>query len=147
MAGTTLAARMAALETTVNRLAAEVAELSAVVRGGAVAAETEIDLRAEDARMAAAAEAEAEAETAMVPEPALVGAAGGGDPLGSFLDAFVHAKGQRLSARQTADLAAATGVDMKTCYSGGHPILRIDGSDRVLTLHGHKRYVQTRPAG
>jgi hypothetical protein len=145
LAGTTLAARMAALETTVNRLAAEVAELSAVVRGGAVAVETEVDLRAEDARMAA--EAEAEAETAMVPEPALVGAAGGGDPLGSFLDAFVHAKGQRLSARQTADLAAATGVDMKTCYSGGHPILRIDGSDRVLTLHGHKRYVQTRPAG
>ncbi|HEV7863796.1 MAG TPA: hypothetical protein VGR20_13885 [Acidimicrobiia bacterium] len=135
-----LEGRLAALETTVHSLAAELAVLAAEVHGGAPAGEGEVDLRAEDARVDAEAAVIAAAEAAVVPEPALVGAAGGGDPMRSFLDAFVHAKGQRLTARETADLAAATGVEPRACYGGAHPILRIDGSDRVLTLAGHKLY-------
>jgi hypothetical protein len=140
MAAGGLDGRLAALESTVSRMAAELAVLTAEVHGVAPPAAVEIDLRAEDARLAAGV-----VEEALVREPALVGAAAGGDPMTSFLDAFVHAKGQRLSARETADLAVATGVDPKACYTGAHPVLRVDGSDRVLTLHGHKRYVQSQP--
>jgi hypothetical protein len=64
-----------------------------------------------------------------------------------FLDAFYKAKGQRLLARDVAQLARDCGLDPRETaafYLSDHPLLKVDGSERVLTMAGRKLYSQKR---
>lgn len=78
---------------------------------------------------------------AMVPERVLltVGAdSGPDDRLAAFLDAFVHSQGNRMPAREASRLAEECGVETARFFRGARPILKVDGSDRVLTMAGRK---------
>jgi hypothetical protein len=73
--------------------------------------------------------------------------AGQDERIAAFLDAFYKAKGQRLPARDAARVAADCGFDAKQTanfFLSDHPLLKVDGSDRVLTMAGRKVYSEKR---
>ncbi len=96
----------------------------------------------------APAPAPAASPAAAASEPRKPTASAGADErMAAFLDAFYKAKGQRLPARDVARVAADCGFDAKetaSFYLSDHPLLKVDGSDRVLTTAGRKLYTEKR---
>jgi hypothetical protein len=133
--------RFTALEKALEELRGDLTELRAEVLGGEP---KPAPARPASVTVGAAAPAPAEAASAP-PKPAP--AAGADERMVAFLDAFYKAKGQRLPARDVARVAADCGFDARetaSFYLSEHPLLKVDGSDRVLTMAGRKLYTQKR---
>ena len=97
--------------------------------------------------LAGAPDAAPAAAAASVPGPAAASAGPDERRMVMFLDAFYKAKGQRLLARDVARVARDCGFDPRETaafYLSDHPLLKVDGSERVLTMAGRKLYSQKR---
>jgi hypothetical protein len=136
--------RLTALEKALEELRGDLTELRAEVLGDKPKPAAP---RPASVTVGAAAPAPAAAASAP-PKPAAAPAAAEADErMVAFLDAFYKAKGQRLPARDVARVAADCGFDareMGSFYLSDHPLLKVDGSDRVLTMAGRKLYTQKR---
>jgi hypothetical protein len=134
--------RFTALEKALEELRGGLVELRAEVLGDASAPAAP----ARPASVTVGAPAAAPAAAASVArKPAA--SAGPDERMAAFLDAFYKAKGQRLPARDVARMAADFGFDNKQTASfflSDHPLLKVDGADRVLTMAGRKVYSEKR---
>jgi hypothetical protein len=141
--------RLTALEKALEELRGDLTELRAEVLGDKPkpAAPRPASVTVGAAAPAPAAAASAPPKPAAAPAAAAPAAAEADERMVAFLDAFYKAKGQRLPARDVARVAADCGFDARetgSFYVSDHPLLKVDGSDRVLTMAGRRLYTQKR---